>query len=68
MRGPNVDRVLMRFKDLIIIGTALFALIKWLYINPLQVQERIDQQGKLLNGIFEKVDRIERRIFRDRGN
>lgn len=67
-KGPNVDRVLMRLKDVIIIGTAAFAILKWLYINPLQVQERIDRQEKTLSMILEKVDRMERKIFRERGN
>lgn len=67
-KGPNVDRVLMRLKDVIIIGTAAFAILKWLYINPLQVQERIERQEKVLNVILEKVDRIDRKIFRERGN
>lgn len=67
-KGPNVDRVLMRLKDVIIIGTAAFAILKWLYINPLQVQERIDRQEKTLGIILEKVDRMERKIFRERGN
>ena len=67
-KGPNLDRVLMRLKDVIIIGTAAFAILKWLYINPLQVQDRITQQEKILNSIFEKVDRMERRIFRERSN
>lgn len=67
-KGPNVDRVLMRAKDAIIIGTAMFALIKWLYINPIQVQSQIEQQQKVLISILEKVDRIERKIFRERSN
>jgi len=67
-RGPNIDRLLMRLKDVIIIGTAAFALIKWLYINPLQVQERVDRQERLLQMILEKIERVERRTFRERGN
>lgn len=67
-KKPNVDHVLMRAKDLIIIGTAMFALIKWLYINPIQVQNQVEQQQKVLSSILEKVDRIERKIFRERSN
>ena len=67
-KGPNVDRFLMRLKDVIIIGTAAFALIKWLYVNPMQVQNQVDQQQRILNLIFDKVERIERRTFNERGN
>lgn len=66
-KGPNLDRFLMRLKDVIIIGTAAFALIKWLYVNPMQVQTQVDQQQRVLNLILEKLDRIERRMRNDRG-
>jgi len=68
VKGPNVDRVLMRTKDVIIIAGALFALIKVIYINPMQVQNQVDQQQKVLISILEKVDRIERKTFSERGN
>jgi len=58
-KGPNLDRVLMRLKDVIIIGTAAFAILKWLYINPLQVQDRISQQEVMLKSILEKVEKLE---------
>lgn len=65
-KGPNVDRVLMRLKDVIIIGTAAFAILKWLYVNPLQVQDRVDRQEQVLRLILEKLDRIERLTERNR--
>jgi len=67
-KGPNVDRFLMRLKDVIIIGTAAFALMKWLYVNPLQVQNQVDQQQRILGLILDKVERIERQMLNERGD
>lgn len=46
--GPLADRMLMRIKDAIIIGTAAIALVKWFYVNPLQVQEKVTRQESIL--------------------
>jgi len=67
-KGPRIDRTLMRIKDAIIIGTALLALIKWLYINPLQYQDRAERQERILNLMLDRLEKIERLTQRDRGN
>lgn len=43
-KGPRFDRTLMRIKDFIIIGTAIFAMLRWTY----QQKEDITQRMKML--------------------
>lgn len=47
-KSPSLDRLLMRLKDAIIIGTAAFALIKFFLLNPIQVQEQVGRQEQIL--------------------
>lgn len=54
-KGPNFDRALMRIKDFIIIGTALFAMVRWAYLRT----EDMSQRFKTLE---ERVGSLERMI------
>ena len=63
-KGPIFDRVLMRVKDFIIIGTAVIALVKWFYVNPTIVDERLSRQEKILEDICQRIEKIERAITR----
>jgi glucan-binding YG repeat protein len=56
VRGPKLDRTLLRLKDAIIIGTALIALIKWFYIKPIQMEENQKRQEELLTRIAANLD------------
>ena len=56
--GPLTDRVMMRLKDAIIIGTAAVALMKWFILNPIQVQERVSRQEVLLTKQQETLVKI----------
>ncbi len=56
-KGPNFDRVLMRAKDFLIIGTALIAIIKWFYLNPVRMQDNLDRIEKRLQSIERSVRR-----------
>lgn len=40
--GPRIDRTLMRIKDLIIIGTAIFAIVRWFYSQKQGLSHRLD--------------------------
>lgn len=54
--SPKIDRFLMRLKDAIIIIPALIALIKIFYLNPIQTQQQVERQEKLLNRIANNLD------------
>lgn len=45
--GPKVDRFLMRIKDAIIIGGATFAIIKWIYVKPIQIQDQVNRNEQI---------------------
>lgn len=42
VKGPALDRILMRIKDIIIIGTAVFAMIRWAYQQKVDISHRLD--------------------------
>ena len=50
-KGPGVDRILMRVKDLIIIGTATFAMIKWAYQQKVDISSRLEMFERRLANI-----------------
>ena len=61
-QGPKFDRMLMRLKDAIIIGTALIALIKWFYIKPLELEANQKRQEALLTRIASNLDTHTRQL------
>lgn len=56
--GPLTDRILMRAKDFIIIGTAALALIKWFLVNPIQTQDRISRSEQIQMKQQETLEKI----------
>jgi hypothetical protein len=52
-KGPNFDRFLMRFKDFIIIGTAIAALANWIY-------KRSEGQEQRFRVVEERLANVER--------
>lgn len=40
-KGPTFDRSLMRIKDFIIIGTAIFAMLRWTYQQKEDISQRL---------------------------
>ena len=56
--GPLTDRILMRTKDFIIIGTAALALIKWFLVNPIQTQDRVSRSEKIQMKQQETLEKI----------
>lgn len=51
------DRWLMRVKDFIIVSTALIALVKWFYVNPLQMEDRVNTQQAILTNLVVEVQK-----------
>ena len=54
-KGPNFDRFLMRVKDFIIIGTAIFAMVRWTY-------QKTDDISQRFKTIEERMGNMERLI------
>jgi large-conductance mechanosensitive channel len=58
-RGPQFDRFLMRFKDFIIIGTAVFAIARWAY-NAAQ------DNSQVLRSLDQRISNLERVVLNGR--
>ena len=54
--GPVIDKILMRSKDVALLGMVLWGLIKWFYIVPLQTQERVNRQEVQLVKIMQTLE------------
>lgn len=45
--GPIIDRILIRAKDIALLGGILWAANKWLVINPIRVQDQVLRQEQI---------------------
>ena len=48
-KGPKIDRYLMRIKDLCLIAGFLWAVFKFIYIRPIEMQAELDKISSIIS-------------------